>query len=163
MNIEQQLTEAYQLLIPITNVILFDQETKPIKEEKGYKLVDDFMNSFNNQQDKSTAIVKRVVDIIGTFLANYNIDQKAGIMQIFMDNESLIGVTYVFSCKSPKMEIDEFVNQIIGELIGNGISEGLAIFLNLHFLFIYEMKLQNGYISDSQYNQVIKRISKKAI
>lgn len=162
MNNEKTLIQAFELLIPIANYILFDQETKPLKEEKGYKLVDDFKNSFAEQQKASNSIDMHITSIVGGFLQTYNMDQKSDVVRLFIDNESLAGVTYLFTNQSSNLDFNDFIKEVITKFIDNSLSKEMAVFLNFHFLFLYEMDFTNGYVSEQQYDQIMKRITQKA-
>lgn len=161
MKSKKLLKEAYQILIPIANKILFDTETPPNQELKGFKLSDGFIKSYEEQKKDDNSIVMRIIEVIYHTIFSYNTEQKKQIIGIFYDNEQLIQITYLTTANHQEITLNQFVEKVFSDYFTKNLSAELTVFLNYHFVFIYENEFVNGYISKNKYIEIIKSISQR--
>lgn len=161
MDNNKLLKESYKLLIPITNKILFERETTPEIESKGFKLSEKFLKSLKENKKDNNPHILRIIEIIYQTIFNYDVKKKKQILAILYDNEQLIQITYMIIANHNKITFDEFVKKIFSDYVIDNYSNELTIFLNYHFIFIYEEEFQSGYISENDYIDMINKITKR--
>lgn len=162
MNSKNELSKAYKLLIPITNSLLFNQTKLPKENENGYTLSDNFIDSLIDHKKNESILIRRVINLIASFIFDYSLEEKKDLIRVFIDNEIIVKITYLLSNQHSKMDINQFILKIISDYRDKNMSLELVEAINYNFHFIYEMKFDDGYISVKQYNNIITRITQKA-
>lgn len=161
MENKKLLKEAYKLLIPIVNKILFDTENPPTKELIGFKLSNEFIKSYKENKKDNNSIIMRLIEFLYKSIFNFNTEQKKQIIGIVYDNTELINVTYLTSPKHRELNIEQFLGTIISDYLTENLSAEVIILLNYHLMFIYEIEFKNGYISENEYIELIKNVSRR--